>query len=337
MQLQIHPVQLQLREAFTISHGSRTVQPSMIVALSQGGHTGYGEATATSYYGLTLEQMVEKVEALRSLIEKIELSTPEVFWHRLQPILKDDPFIHCALDEAAHDLYGRLQGKPLYQLWGLSPQNLPLTNYTIGIGTIEEMVAKIKRYPWPVYKIKLGTDHDLEIIEHLRQATDAIFRVDANTAWTAEQTVKLAPKFKALGVAFLEQPLPAEDWEGMKYVYKHSALPIIADESCQREEDVARCHGHFHGVNIKLMKCGGITPARRMIEQARKLNLQVMIGCMTESSVGISAIGQLLPLLDYVDMDGALLLSNDPAEGVNIENGQVFLSEKPGTGVELKL
>lgn len=335
MQLQIHPVQLHLREAFTISHGSRTVQPSMIVALSQGGHTGYGEATATSYYGLTLEQMVAKTETLRSLIEKTELSTPEAFWTRLQSMLKDDPFILCALDEAAHDLYGRLQGKPLYKLWGLAAQNLPLTNYTIGIGTIEEMVAKIKRYPWPVYKIKLGTDHDLEIIEHLRQATNATFRVDANTAWTAERTVELAPKFKALGVEFLEQPLPAEDWEGMKYVYKHSALPIIADESCQREEDVARCHGHFHGVNIKLVKCGGITPARRMIEQARKLNLRVMIGCMTESSVGISAIGQLLPLLDYVDMDGALLLSNDPAEGVQIEDGKVYLSEKPGTGVEL--
>mgnify|MGYP005666464083 CR=1 FL=1 len=337
MKLQIFPVQLQLKEAFTISHGSRTVQPSMIVGLSQNGHTGYGEATATSYYGLTLEGMVEKLETLRPVIENATLNTPEDFWTVMHAHLENDPFILCALDEAAHDLYGRLQGKPLYQLWGLSAQDLPLTNYTIGIGSIEEMVAKIKRYPWPVYKIKLGTEHDLEIIEQLRQQTDAVFRVDANTAWTPEQTVKLAPKFKALGVEFLEQPLPAGDWGGMKYVFQHSVLPIIADESCQQEQDVARCHQYFHGVNIKLMKCGGLTSARRMIEQARQLGMQVMVGCMTESSVGIAAIAQLLPLLDYVDMDGALLLSNDPADGVQIEAGQVFLSEKSGTGVKLNL
>ncbi|GJM35647.1 MAG: dipeptide epimerase [Saprospiraceae bacterium] len=336
MQLQLHPFQLQLRDAFRIAHGSRTEQPSMVVSLSQNGHTGYGEATATTYYGRTMENLTEKLESVRALIETTELKQPEDFWDLLYPHLEDDPFVLCALDEAAHDLRGRLQGKPVYRLWGLNPEKIPLTNYTIGIASIDEMVAKMNRLPWPIYKIKLGTDHDLEIIENLRQHTDAIFRVDANTAWTPEQTVELSPKLKALNVEFIEQPLLAEDWEGMRYVYQHSALPVVADESCQREPDVARCHQHFHAINIKLMKCGGLTPARRMIAEARKLGMEVMVGCMTESSVGISAIAQLLPLLDYVDMDGALLLSNDPANGVKIEAGKVFLTEDAGTGVSLK-
>lgn len=215
--------------------------------------------------------------------------------------------------------------------------DLPLSNYTIGIGSIEEMVTKIEEQPWPVYKIKLGTDDDLAIIQALRAHTDALFRVDANTAWTAEQTIALAPQLKKLGVEFIEQPLKADDWEGMKEVYQHSVLPIIADESCQVEADVDRCHPYFHGVNIKLMKCGGLTPARRMIQSAKKLGMKVMVGCMTESTVGISAIAQLLPLLDYVDMDGPLLLKNDIATGVRIEGGHVYYSDLVGTGVALLL
>ncbi len=335
MKLHLSSYDLALSSPFRIAHGVRTVQPTMIVGLEANGYLGLGEATATSYYGKNVEDMLDVLEQLRPDIEGENLDSPEQFWTRMHPKLKHHPFELCALDVAAHDLFARQQGMPLYQSWGLDPSKAPLTNYTIGIGPIEEMVAKIKERPWPVYKVKLGTDHDLEIIEALRAVTNARFRVDANTAWTAEQTIALAPKFKELGVEFLEQPLKADDWEGAQQVFQQSALPIIADESCQLETDIEKCHGYFHGVNIKLMKCGGLTPARRMIQKARSLNLQVMVGCMTESTVGISAIAHLAPLLDYVDMDGALLLKQDVATGVSIQDGKAIFPNTAGTGAQL--
>jgi L-alanine-DL-glutamate epimerase-like enolase superfamily enzyme len=308
----------------------------LIVALSQNGQTGYGEATAIPYYGLDLQEMVAQLERVRPEIEQFELHTPEAFWEQLQQWLPDAPFPCCALDVAAHDLFGKLQQQTVYQRWGLRMQETPLSSYTIGLASVEEMVQKMQEQPWPLYKIKLGTGNDLAIIQALRKHTDARFRVDANTAWTAEQTIAFAPELKALGVDFIEQPLKVEDWAGMKQVYKQSALPIIADESCQTEADIERCHGYFHGVNIKLMKCGGLTPALRMIERANELGLKTMVGCMTESSVGISAIAQLLPLLDYVDMDGAMLINNDPATGVRLVEGRAVFPEGYGTGAELK-
>jgi L-alanine-DL-glutamate epimerase-like enolase superfamily enzyme len=211
-----------------------------------------------------------------------------------------------------------------------------LSDYTIGIDPIDKMVAKMKEFDgWPIYKIKLGTDNDLAIVRELRRHTDAIFRIDANTAWTAEQTIAFAPELKKLGVEFLEQPLKRDDWDGMKRVFRECALPVIADESCLIEMDVDRCAGFFHGINIKLTKAGGLTPARRMITRARALGLKVMVGCMNESSVGISAIGQLLPLLDYVDMDGAVLIAKDIASGVHLVKGRAVFPDENGLGVRL--
>ena len=198
------------------------------------------------------------------------------------------------------------------------------------------MVAKLNEMPgWPIYKIKLGTSEDLEIVRQLRRHTDATFRVDANCGWSVEETIRNARELKPLGVEFIEQPLPAEDWDGSRRVFAEAVLPIVADESCIEPADVMRCHGHFHGVNIKLVKCGGLTPARRMIATARQLGMKRMVGCMTESSVGISAIAQLLPLLDYVDMDGALLLEEDIAQGVTLDRGQCIYADENGTGVRL--
>ncbi len=168
----------------------------------------------------------------------------------------------------------------------------------------------------------------MKIVRELRRHTAAVFRVDANCSWTVEQTIGNSRELKALGVEFIEQPLPAGDWEGMKRVFAESALPVMADESCLVEEDVPRCLGFFHGVNIKLVKCGGMTPARRMIAAARRLGLKVMMGCMTESTVGISAIAQFLPLLDYVDMDGAVLIARDVASGVRLEKGRAVFPQR---------
>lgn len=198
------------------------------------------------------------------------------------------------------------------------------------------MVEQMEAFPNPIYKIKLGTKEDIAIVKALRKSSKAIFRVDANCAWTVEETLNNAVAMKHLGVEFIEQPLAKEDWDGMKKLYNNSVLPIMADESCQVVSDIAKCHMHFHSVNIKLMKCGGFTPALKMIKQAKALKMKVMVGCMTESSIGISAIAHLLPLLDYVDMDGALLLKEDPADGVKIINGQVFYKETHGIGGGLK-
>ncbi len=335
--LQIHTFDLRLQHTFRIAHGARDVQPTLIVALHDKGLTGYGEATATSYYGLTIDGMRQELEKVRPLVEAAEWEMPQDFYDIITPALPTATAVRCALDVAAHDLWGKRHSQPLYQLWGLPPRMAPPTSYTIGLGSIEEMVNKMKEKPWPVYKIKLGTDEDLRIIESLRQHTTAIFRVDANTGWTAEQTVRLSKQLASLGVEFIEQPLPADDWEGHQYVYQKSALPIIADESLQTPDEVVRCSQCFHGINIKLLKCGGLTPARDMIRTAKSLGLRTMIGCMTESSVGISAIAQLAPLLDYVDIDGALLLSNDPAEGITITpSGHIQYSERGGTGARLR-
>lgn len=337
MKLILRTYELKLAYTFTIAHDSRDVQKTVIVELQDGPFSGYGEATANPYYGITVEQTIDALEGIREQIEAYQLDTPEAFWSSMQPFLKENSFAQCALDVAAHDLYGKKKGQPLYKLWGLSADKLPITNYTIGIDSIDKMVQKMKALPWPLYKIKLGTPEDIAIVQTLRRYTNAPFRVDANCAWTAEETIQNAKILKTLQVEFIEQPLKADDWEGMKEVMKHSELPIIADESCIREEDVARCYGHFHGINIKLTKCGGLTPARRMIEEARKLGLKVMVGCMTESTVGISAIAQLLPLLDHVDMDGALLLKEDIAEGVSIEIGRVRYASENGTGAKLRM
>jgi L-alanine-DL-glutamate epimerase-like enolase superfamily enzyme len=337
MELILHDIHLPMRHPFTIALGTTTVQRNLLVELRQDGVSGYGEGASThAYEEFTAPSMRVALEAARSQIETARLDDPTKLWDRLLPAIGHNRFALCALDEAAHDLWGKLRGAPVWKLWGLELNNLPPSDYTIGIDPIEKMVAKMKEFDgWPVYKIKLGTADDLAIVRELRRHTDAVFRIDANTAWSAEQTIALAPELKKLGVEFLEQPLPRDDWNGMRRVFRECALPVFADESCLVEEDVPRCAGVFHGINIKLTKAGGLTPARRMITRARELGLKVMVGCMNESSVGISAIAQLLPLLDHVDMDGALLIAKDIASGVRLEKGRVIFPNENGNGVRL--
>lgn len=335
MKLRTFKYKLELKNTFRISHTARDFQETLIVELSDNGYTGYGEAAATSYYGVDVESMSAIIKKTEPLIAANIHKTPEELWEITKPHFKNNSFAQCALDIAMHDLHGKRNGQPLYKLWGLDLKDTPLSNYTLGIDTVEIMVQKMKDFPWPLYKVKLGTNEDVEIIRELRKHTDAIFRVDANCAWTAEETIEYAPIMKELGVEFLEQPLPAGDLEGMAKVYEQSVLPVMADESCITESDVQKCAGYFHGVNVKLTKCGGLTPARRMIAEARKLGMKVMVGCMTESTVGISAIGQLLPLLDYVDMDGGMLIKNDIADGVKVYDGKTHFPNRNGTGAKL--
>lgn len=336
MKLILHPFDLQLRHTFTIAHESRDIQPTLVVELRGQEFHGFGEATSNTYYGMTISGMTDALEHVRDHIERKDWTTAEELWDQVHPFLRDQPFAQCALDEAAHDFCAKQKRIPLYKYWGLDTAHTPLTNFTIGIDSIEKMVAKMHELPWPIYKIKLGTADDLGIIRALRKHTQAVFRVDANCAWNANQAIRYSEELEDLGVEFIEQPLPAQDKEGMRQVFLKSKLPVIADESCIVESDVAQCEGYFHGVNIKLTKCGGLTPARRMIAQARKLGMKTMVGCMTESSIGISAIAHLLPMLDYVDMDGSLLISNDPATGVTFDFGKIIYAPENGTGASLK-
>ncbi|HDR05095.1 MAG TPA: dipeptide epimerase [Candidatus Marinimicrobia bacterium] len=339
MRIKIHEYDLPLKYKFGISRETRTVQKTLIAELIEDGISGYGEAVANHrYYAYTFDQMKNELLALQPILEDHKLydSSPELLWQTLKPRLSHNPFALCALDMAAYDLWGKLHKKASYKLLGLNTSQNPVTDYTIGIDEIPIMLKKMKEFAdWPVFKIKVGTNNDIEIMRALRSATDAVLRVDANCGWTAAQTIEYSFILRELGVEFIEQPLPAEDWEAMKSVFEQSALPIVADESVVGPGDVERCYGFFHGVNIKVVKCGGITPALMMIKKARQLNMQVMAGCMTESTVGISGISQLLPLLDSADLDGPLLLASDIAEGVTIDKGVIKYSEKFGNGVTL--
>lgn len=335
MQLKYKEYKLPFHHPFTISKGTKTHQPTLIVELEYFGIKGYGEAPAISYYDVTVEKMMADLDRKKMFIEKFSFSDPERYWHYLHHLLPMNPFAVCALDMAGWDLFGKMRGRQLHEIWGLDTENSPETDYTIGIDSIENMVNKMKEKPWPVYKIKVGVPNDIEMVTELRKHSESIFRVDANAGWTLEEALQKIPVLKHLGVEMVEQPLAKDNWEEMKILYEASALPLFADESCVTEADVEKCAGHFHGINIKLTKCSGITPARRMIEKARALNLKIMLGCMNESSVGTAAIAQLAPLVDYVDMDGTLLLAEDTCQGVDFEKGKIIYTTLPGLGVAI--
>ena len=336
MKISYKTYSLPFKYPFTISKGTKTQQPTFIVQLEFFGVKGYGEAPAISYYNIPVEKMVSDLELKKAFVEKFSFSDPERYWHYLHHLFPNNSFLVCALDMAGWDLYGKLKRKQLHELWELDTAKAPFTDYTVGIDSIETMIKKMKETPWPVYKIKVGTDNDIEMVTALRKETDAIFRIDANAGWTLEQALQKIPLLQKLGVEFVEQPLAKDNWDDMKILYKKSPLPLIADESCVKEEDVIKCVHHFHGINIKLTKCSGITPARRMITKAKELGMKVMVGCMNESSIGTAAIAQLAPMLDYVDMDGPLLLAEDIAEGVKFEQGKIIYREGAGLGIQVE-
>ncbi|HMK03131.1 MAG TPA: dipeptide epimerase [Ferruginibacter sp.] len=334
MKVKYKTYSLPFRHPFTISKGTKTHQPTLIVELEFMGIRGYGEAPAISYYNIPVEKMVEDLERKKMFVEKFAFSDPERYWHYLHHLFPANPFLVCALDMAGWDIYGKLKRKQLHEIWELDTATSPSTDFTIAIDSIDTMVTKMQEKPWPIYKIKVGVENDMEMVKALRQHTDAILRVDANAGWTLEQALQKIPLLKEMRVELVEQPLAKDDWEGMKILYRESSLPLIADESCVFESDVEKCAGHFHGINIKLTKCSGITPARRMIVSAKELGMKVMVGCMNESSVGTAAIAQLAPMLDYVDMDGPLLLAEDIGSGVGFDNGKIIYRENvPGLGI----
>jgi L-Ala-D/L-Glu epimerase len=319
---------------FTISRGTKTHQPTFVVELEHMGIKGYGEAPAITYYDIPVEKMIADLEVKKQFIEKYAFTEPERYWHYLHHLFPHNNFMVCALDIAAWDLYGKMRNQPLYKLFGYDYAKAPLTDYTIGIDTLGNMLKKIDNNPWPIYKVKLGTPEDIKIIRAIREHTKATIRVDANAGWSLEAARELLVQLKEINVELIEQPLGQGNWESMKLLYNESKIPLIADESCVTENDVEKCQGCFHGINIKLTKCGGITPARRMIKNARIFGLQIMIGCMNETTIGSAAIAHLIPAVDYADVDGPLLLASDIATGLHYNNGRIIVQERSGLGIE---
>ena len=345
----LHPLEIPLRHAWTIAHGTRTVQRNLVVELVEGEHRGYGETASIPYFGVTTEDLARLLEGVRGLIERTRWREPAELWAALDPHLPGPAgrFALCAVDEAAHDLWGRRAGRPTGDLLSEAHPGLvggtPASDYTIGMAAPDVMAAKLREYPgFPVYKVKVGAgclSHDLALLQSMRDTLDRLgsaarLRVDANCAWTADAVAACTRRLADLGVEFLEQPLP-RDAPAAEHAAARAAsiLPVIADESCINPGDVAACDGLFDGINIKLTKCGGMTPALEMVADARARGLLVMMGCMTETTVGISAIAQLLPFLDFVDMDGALLLAHDVADGARVVDGVAHLPDRPGHGI----
>lgn len=318
---------------FAISKGIKTHQPSLLLSLELGGLKGYGETTQIGYYNAHIDEMIVLLEKNRLVMERYALNSPERFWHFLHHLLPGHNFLISALDMAGWDLWAQLNRRPLYAILGLQWKNIPLTDYTIGINSPAEIAERVRAKPFPVYKLKVGSEQDLPALEALRKATPALIRVDANEAWSLEQAKNILPHLKRLQVELIEQPLHRDDIEGMKIMKQMTTIPIIADEACQEEKDTALCLELYDGINIKLAKCGGITPALNMIRAARKAGKKIMLGGMCESTTGATALAHLLPLADYADIDGPLLLKENIGQGLIYQDALISLPDRPGLGI----
>jgi len=338
MKLTFEPLDLSLREPFTIARGTQTVAANVVARLGDGTHEGVGEAAPSEHYGELRGTVLALSDALSDLLREETSLAVTRLQRRMDEVVRLNPAAKAAVDIAAYDLLGKRLGVPVHQLLGVDPSTTPSTSFTIGIDVPEVMARKASNArDFPILKVKVGTDRDEENLEAIRAVRpDAIMRVDANEAWTAKQAVERIEALAIFDLEFVEQPVPAADWSGLEYVTSATHLPIIADESCVVPEDVPRVAPYVDGINIKLMKCGGIYPALQMIHIARAHHLKVMMGCMIESSVSISAAAQLSPLLDYADLDGNLLIDDDPWTGVQIDSGRLRLSNDPGLGLSEK-
>ncbi|MCD8262225.1 MAG: dipeptide epimerase [Bacteroides sp.] len=338
MKLSYYPYDLYLKHTFVVSGSSRTFTPDVQVEIEQDGVVGYGEASLPPYLGETRESVLAFLRKVSLKDVPVPFSLEEVLGF-IDSIEAGNCAAKAALDIALHDLFGKLMDRPCYKLWGLNREDTPYTSYTIGIDTPEVIRTKVKEVEgkFRILKVKLGSDRDQEIVRAIRQVSDLPFMVDANQGWTDRvKVLEMIHWLKEEGCILIEQPLSKERLEDSAWITQQSPLPVIADESVQRLEDIARIKGAFHGINIKLMKCTGMGEASKMIETARKEGMQVMLGCMTETSCAISAAAQLAPAVDYADLDGNLLIRNNLFRGVKIQEGRIMLNERPGIGV-LKL
>jgi L-alanine-DL-glutamate epimerase-like enolase superfamily enzyme len=330
MRITTEPLDLQLRTTFTIAHGASDVRHNVLVRIDE----GVGEAPIVPYYHETPQGVMDYVA-------------------QVAPLLGDDPFQmqdiltrlpragasaagYAAIDVALHDVVGQRLGIPLYRFFGLNPARVPETCFTISIDTPEVMAARAKESGLPILKIKVGAGNDVARVKAVREATNARLRLDANAGWTREQAAELAPQLAEYDIEFIEQPLARQDWEGLRWLKSRVSVPIFADESAQTERDLPRLAGAIDGVVVKLMKAGGLRGAIRTMAVARALDMQIMLSCMVESSVGVTAAAHIAPLADYCDLDGPLLIANDPFVGLRYDGAKIILPDAPGLGLQLR-
>jgi L-alanine-DL-glutamate epimerase-like enolase superfamily enzyme len=336
----VERIAVDLEFPFTIARGTTESTEVVVVEVeADDGTVGVGGAGPSAHYGETADTVAAVLPEYLAVVEDVgdpyQLQRIET---RMREAVERNPAARCAVSIALHDLVAKRAGLPLYRYWGLDPAETVETSYTIGIDDPERMAEKTevaRERGYDLLKVKLGTDRDREMLDAVREAhPEATIRVDANEAWTPREAVRKIDDLADRGVEFVEQPVPAENPEGLRYVYERAALPIAADESCVTLDDVPEVADRCDVANLKLMKCGGLLEAKRMIHAARAHGLEVMLGCMSESNASIAAACHLAPLLDYADLDGSLLLDEDPYEGVPLPGGRIDLSalDRAGTG-----
>lgn len=337
LNLSFEPYELKLKHAFNLAKSQRTTTPDVQVRLEYDGIVGYGEASMPPYLG-------ESVESVTSFLSKLDLSQfsdpfrIEEIHDYMDTVAPNNRAAKASVDIALHDLLGKIMGQPWYKIWGLDPSKAPNTSFTISYdANPAEMKAKIdETAPFKVIKIKMGLDHDKELVKAIRERTDVPICVDANQGWSSkEHALEMCHWLNEQGCLFVEQPMPKEMFDETAWLKERSPLPIIADEFLQRLPDVRRAAQAYDGINIKLMKSTGMHEAYKMAVLARALGMKVMLGCMTETSCAVTAAAQLSPMVDWADLDGNLLIANDRFDGIKIVDGQVTIPDRPGIGVEL--
>jgi L-alanine-DL-glutamate epimerase-like enolase superfamily enzyme len=335
MKLTYRPYELQLRHVFTIANSSRTTTPVVLTEIEYDGVTGYGEASLPPYLGETQASVIEFLKKVDIEQFSNPFETEDILTY-VDKIAENNTAAKAAIDIALHDLAGKLMGQPWHKIWGLDASKAPSTTFTIGIDT-PEVVKQKTREDAPLYnilKVKLGRDGDKEMIETIRSVTDKPIAVDANQGWLDKHyALDMIYWLKERGIVMIEQPMPKHLLDDAAWITERSPLPVFADESFQRLTDVLRLKGAFHGVNIKLMKCTGMREAWKILTTARAAHMKVMIGCMTETSCAVSAASQLSPAVDWADLDGNLLISNDIFKGTIVVDGKLVLSDLPGIGI----
>ena len=337
MKMRFFPYELKLKHVFTVASYSRTTTPDVQVEIEYEGVTGYGEASMPPYLG----QTVDTVMAFLRKVDLEQFSDPfglEDILAYVDSLSPGDTAARAAVDIALHDLVGKLLGAPWYKIWGLNKEKTPSTTFTIGIDTPDVVRGKTREVAgqFNILKVKLGRDNDKEMIRTIRSVSALPIAVDANQGWSDRQyALDMIHWLKEQGIVMIEQPMPKEQLDDIAWITQQSPLPVFADESLQRLNDVTALKGAFTGINIKLMKCTGMREAWKMVTLARALDMKVMVGCMTETSCAVSAAAQLSPVVDFADLDGNLLISNDRFKGMEVINGKITLNDLPGIGVDL--
>lgn len=335
LKLSFVPHELMLKHTFTLANSSRKTTPDVLTRIEFDGMVGYGEASMPPYLGESIESVSKFLASLNLAQFKDPFRLEEILSY-VDSVLPGNCAAKASVDIALHDLLGKIMGQPWYKIWGFKPETTPNTSFTIGIDTPEVVRQKVgEAAPYKILKVKLGMATDKEMIETIRSSTDKPLCVDVNQGWTdKEKALETIHWLKEKGVVFVEQPMPKTSVDDIAWLTEHSPLPIIGDESVQRLPDVLKAKGVYNGINIKLMKCTGMREAHQMLTLAKSLGMKVMIGCMTETSCAISAAAQLSPKVDWADLDGNLLISNDPYSGVQVVDGKITLQDKPGIGLE---